>query len=85
MTKEEDPNFSPEVISSFTVCYVASTTRNRRNFRKRHNHLRSYRSRYLLETGSQPQSKNTPEEWLGEMMCHVISHEIGWTSPQNED
>ena len=45
-----------------------------------HNHLRSYRNRYLLETGAanpKARSLNTPEEEIGEMMRRVISHEIG--------
>ena len=94
-SKEEDPDFSPEDIRYSTVRYVASTTRNatgpsvsdprtgeilESDIIWYHNHLRSYRNRYLLETGaSNPKARtlNTPEEEIGEMMRRVISHEIG--------
>ena len=94
-TKEEDPNFSPEDIRYSTVRYVATTTRNatgpsvsdprsgeiiESDIIWYHNHLRSYRNRYLLETGaanSKARSLDTPEEEIGEMMRRVISHEIG--------
>ncbi len=45
-----------------------------------HNHLRSYRNRFLIETGAaNPKARtlNTPEKEIGEMMRRVISHEIG--------
>ena len=45
-----------------------------------HNHLRSYRNRYLLETGAaNPKARtlDTPEKEIGEMMRRVISHEVG--------
>jgi hypothetical protein len=45
-----------------------------------HNHLRSYRNRYLLETGAaNPKARtlDTPEQEIGEMMRRVISHEVG--------
>ena len=94
-TKEEDPNFSPEDVRYSTVRYVASTTRNatgpsvsdprtgeilESDIIWYHNHLRSYRNRYLLETGAanpKARSLNTPEEEIGEMMRRVISHEVG--------
>ena len=94
-TKEEDPNFSPEDIRYSTVRYVASTTRNamgpsvsdprtgeiiESDIVWYHNHLRSYRNRYLLETGAANPSARTlftPEEEIGEMMRQVIAHEIG--------
>ena len=94
-TKEEDPNFSPEDIRYSTVRYVATTTRNatgpsvsdprsgeiiESDIIWYHNHLRSYRNRYLLETGAanpKARSLDTPEEEIGEMMRRVISHEIG--------
>ena len=94
-SKEEDPNFSPEDVRYSTVRYVASTTRNatgpsvsdprtgeilESDIIWYHNHLRSYRNRYLLETGAanpKARSLNTPEEEIGEMMRRVISHEIG--------
>jgi len=94
-TEKEDPNFSPEDVRFSTVRYVASTTRNavgpsvsdprtgeiiESDIIWYHNHLRSYRNRYLLETGAanpKARSLDTPEEEIGEMMRRVISHEIG--------
>lgn len=94
-SKEEDPDFSPEDSRYSTVRYVASTTRNatgpsvsdprtgeiiESDIIWYHNHLRSYRNRYLLETGAaNPRARTlaTPEEDIGEMMRRVISHEIG--------
>src|SRR6056300_255472 len=94
-TKEEDPDFSPEDIRYSTVRYVASETRNATGpsvFDPRtgeilesdiiwyHNHLRSYRNRYLLETGAaNPSARtlDTPAVEIGEMMRMVISHEVG--------
>ena len=94
-SKEEDPDFSPEDIRYSTVRYVASTTRNamgpsvsdprtgeiiESDIVWYHNHLRSYRNRYLLETGAANTSARTlftPEEEIGEMMRQVIAHEIG--------
>lgn len=94
-SKEEDPDFSPEDVRYSTVRYVASTTRNavgpsvsdprtgeilESDIIWYHNHLRSYRNRYLLETGAanpKARSLETPEEEIGEMMRRVISHEIG--------
>jgi hypothetical protein len=94
-TKEEDPEFSPEDIRYSTIRYVASTTRNavgpsvsdprsgeiiESDIIWYHNHLRSYRNRYLLETGAaNPSARtlDTPEEEIGEMMRMVIAHEVG--------
>ncbi len=94
-TKEEDPEFSPEDVRYSVVRYVASTTRNATGPSVKdprtgeiiesdviwyHNHLRSYRNRYLLETGAaneKARSLNTPEEEIGEMMRRVIAHEVG--------
>jgi hypothetical protein len=94
-TAEEDPDFSPEDVRFSTVRYVASTTRNavgpsvsdprtgeiiESDIIWYHNHLRSYRNRYLLETGAaNPKARtlDTPEEEIGEMMRRVISHEVG--------
>ena len=94
-TKEEDPEFSMEDIRYSSIRYVASTTRNatgpsvsdprtgeiiESDIIWYHNHLRSYRNRYLLETGAaNPSARtlDTPEEEIGEMMRMVISHEIG--------
>ncbi len=92
---EADPDFSPEDARYSVVRYVASTTRNaigpsvsdprtgeilESDIIWFHNHLRSYRNRYLLETGAaNPKARtlNTPEEEIGEMMRMVIAHEIG--------
>ncbi len=94
-TPEEDPEFSPEDARYSVVRYVASTTRNamgpsvadprtgeilESDIIWYHNHLRSYRNRYLLETGAanpKARSLNTPEEEIGEMMRRVIAHEVG--------
>ena len=96
-TKAEDPEFSPEDIRYSVVRYVASTTRNatgpsvsdprsgeiiESDIIWYHNHLRSYRNRYLLETGAaNPSARtlNTPEQDIGEMMKMVIAHEVGHT------
>ena len=94
-TKDEDPDFSPEDIRYSVVRYVASETRNaigpsvsdprsgeiiESDIIWYHNHLRSYRNRYLLETGAaNPSARtlDTPEEDIGEMMKMVIAHEVG--------
>ncbi|NGY38284.1 zinc-dependent metalloprotease [Flavobacterium sp. XN-5] len=94
-TKEEDPEFSPEDIRYSVIRYVASTTRNavgpsvsdprtgeiiESDVIWYHNHLRSYRNRYLLETGAaNPSARtlNTSDEEMGEMMRMVIAHEVG--------
>ena len=94
-TKEEDPDFSPEDVRYSVVRYVASETRNatgpsvsdprsgeiiESDIIWYHNHLRSYRNRYLLETGAaNPSARtlDTPAEDIGEMMKMVIAHEIG--------
>ncbi|WP_299116916.1 zinc-dependent metalloprotease [uncultured Winogradskyella sp.] len=96
-TKEEDPDFSPEDIRYSVIRYVASTTRNatgpsvsdprtgeiiESDIIWYHNHLRSYRNRYLLETGAaNPSARtlDTPEPEIGEMMKMVIAHEVGHT------
>ena len=94
-TKEEDPEFSMEDIRYSSIRYVASTTRNamgpsvsdprsgeiiESDIIWYHNHLRSYRNRYLLETGAANPSARTldtkPED-IGEMMRMVIAHEVG--------
>ena len=94
-TKEEDPDFSPEDARYSVIRYVASTTRNavgpsvsdprsgeiiESDIIWYHNHLRSYRNRYLLETGAaNPSARtlNTSDEEIGEMMRFVIAHEVG--------
>ena len=94
-TPEEDPEFSPEDIRYSVVRYVASTTRNavgpsvsdprsgeiiESDIIWYHNHLRSYRNRYLLETGAaNPSARtlDTPDEEIGDMMRMVIAHEVG--------
>lgn len=92
---EEDPEFSPEDIRYSVVRYVASTTRNavgpsvsdprtgeiiESDIIWYHNHLRSYRNRYMLETGAANPLARTLEpsdEEIGEMMRMVIAHEVG--------
>jgi hypothetical protein len=94
-TKQEDPDFSPEDIRYSVIRYVASTTRNavgpsvsdprtgeiiESDVIWYHNHLRSYRNRYLLETGAaNPKARTlqTSDEEMGEMMRMVIAHEVG--------
>lgn len=94
-TFAEDPDFSPEDIRYSVVRYVASTTRNavgpsvsdprtgeiiESDIIWYHNHLRSYRNRYMLETGAANPSAHTLEtsdEEIGEMMRMVIAHEVG--------
>ena len=94
-TEEEDPEFSMEDVRYSSIRYVASTTRNatgpsvsdprtgeiiESDIIWYHNHLRSYRNRYLLETGAaNPSARtlDTPDEEIGEMMRMVISHEVG--------
>ncbi len=94
-TKEEDPDWSPEDTRYSTVRYVASTTRNalgpsvtdprsgeiiESDIIWYHNHIRSYRNRYLLETAAAnplARTLNTPEKEIGDMMRRVISHEVG--------
>ena len=92
---DQDPDFSPEDVRYSTIRYVASTTRNamgpsvsdprtgeilESDVIWYHNHLRSYRNRYLIETGAankNARTLNTPEEDIGEMMRMVIAHEVG--------
>ena len=94
-TPEEDPEFSPEDVRYSVVRYVASETRNamgpsvidprtgeiiESDIVWYHNHLRSYRNRYMIEAGAQlPSARtlNTPEAEIGEMMRMVIAHEVG--------
>jgi hypothetical protein len=91
----EDPDFNPEDVRYSVIRYVASTTRNamgpsvsdprsgeiiESDIIWYHNHLRSYRNRYLLETGAaNPNARtlDTPLNDLGEMMLEVITHEVG--------
>jgi len=91
----EDPEFSPEDVRYSVVRYVASTTRNavgpsvsdprsgeiiESDIIWYHNHLRSYRNRYLLETAAANPSARTlktSEEEIGDMMRMVIAHEVG--------
>ena len=94
-SKEEDPDWSPEDARYSTVRYIASMTRNavgpstadprtgeiiESDIVWFHNHLRSYRNWYMIQTGAaNPKARtlNTPEEEIGEMMRAVIAHEIG--------
>ena len=91
----DDPDWSPEDARFSVVRYVASETRNavgpsvsdprsgeiiESDIIWYHNHLRSYRNRYLLETGAaNPSARtlDTPDEEIGEMMRMVIAHEVG--------
>ena len=92
---EENEDFSLEDIRYSIIHYVASTTRNARGLSIvdprsgeiiqsdviwYHNHLKSYRNRYLLETGaSNPKARtlDTDEKDIGLMIRRVISHEVG--------
>lgn len=94
-TEEENPDFNAEDARYSVVRYVASTTRNamgpsvidprtgeilESDIIWYHNHLRSYRNRYMIEAGAQRPSARTletPEEEIGEMMRMVIAHEVG--------
>ncbi len=94
-TIAEDPEFSMEDVRYSSIRYVASTTRNavgpsvsdprsgeilESDIIWYHNHLRSYRNRYLIETGAaNPSARtlNTSDEEIGEMMRMVIAHEVG--------
>lgn len=94
-TEEENPEFSAEDARYSVVRYVASTTRNamgpsvvdprtgeilESDITWYHNHLRSYRNRYMIEAGAQRSSARTletPEKEIGEMMRMVIAHEVG--------
>ena len=94
-TEEEDPEFSPEDVRYSVIRYVASTTRNAvgpsvadprtgeiisSDVIWYHNHLRSYRNRFMIEAGAQnPDARtlDTPEKEIGEMMRMVIAHEVG--------
>lgn len=94
-TPQEDPDFNPEDVRYSVIRYVASTTRNavgpsvsdprsgeiiESDIIWYHNHLRSYRNRYMLETGAANplgRTLNTSMDALGEMMKYVITHEIG--------
>mgnify|MGYP000727991618 CR=1 FL=1 len=94
-TVEEDPDFSTEDVRYSIIKYIASTTRNAKGPRVYdprtgqiiesdvfwyHNHLRSYRNRYLLETAAaNPSARtlDTPMEDIGEMLRQVIAHEVG--------
>jgi Zn-dependent peptidase ImmA (M78 family) len=50
-----------------------------------HNHLRSYRNRYLLKQLNPPRTLNTSDEEMGEMMRFVIAHEVGHGFPHNKE
>ncbi len=94
-SKEEDPEWSPEDARYSTIRYVATTTRNamgpsvidprsgeiiESDIVWYHNHLRSYRNRYLLETGAAnplARTLDTPAAEIGEMIRMVIAHEVG--------
>ncbi|MEO1417102.1 MAG: zinc-dependent metalloprotease [Bacteroidota bacterium] len=96
-TPEEDPEFSPEDARYSTIRYIANMTRNAMGPSVKdprsgeiiesdilwfHNHLRSYRNRYLIETAAaNPRARtlDLPEEDIGEMIRAVIAHEVGHT------
>ncbi|MEL6133497.1 MAG: zinc-dependent metalloprotease, partial [Bacteroidota bacterium] len=96
-TAEEDPEFSPEDARYSTIRYVANLTRNATGPSVKdprsgeilesdiiwyHNHLRSYRNRYLIETAAANPKARTldlPDEEIGEMIRAVIAHEVGHT------
>ena len=94
-TPEEDPDFSPEDARYSTVRWIAKTTRNAMgpstvdprsgeiiasDVLFYHNHMKSYRNLYIIETGafnSDARSLKIPDEALGEMLRAVIAHEVG--------
>ena len=96
-SKEEDPDWSPEDARYSTIRYIASTTRNatgpsvtdprsgeiiESDIMWYHNHFKSYRNRYLLETGAAnplARTLNTPMSEIAEMIRMVIAHEVGHT------
>ena len=62
-----DPR-SSEILESYIIWY--------------HNHFRSYRNRYLIETGATNPSARTlktSDGEIGDMMRMVIAHEVGYT------
>ena len=92
---EEDPEFSPEDARYSMVRWVAKTTRNATgpstvdprsgeiigsDVLFYHNHMKSYRNLYIIETGAfnpSARSLKIPDEALGEMLRAVIAHEVG--------
>jgi len=94
-TPEEDPEFDPDDIRYSVIRYIAGTTRNAMgpsvvdprsgeiigsDVIWYHNHMRSYRNRYMIETGAANARARTlmlSEEDMGEMMEGVITHEVG--------
>lgn len=92
---EEDPEFSPEDARYSVVRWIAKTTRNamgpsvvdprtgeiiESDVLFYHNHLKSYRNLYVIETGAfnpAARSLKIPQEELGEMLRAVIAHEVG--------
>lgn len=92
---EEDPEFSPEDARYSVVRWIAKTTRNavgpsvvdprtgeiiESDVLFYHNHLKSYRNIYMIETGAynpKARSLKIPDEELGEMLRAVIAHEVG--------
>jgi hypothetical protein len=94
-TKAQDPDWDPDDARVSMVRWAASTVRNavgphtadprtgeiiNSEITWYHNHMRSYRNRLLLETGSanpSARSLQIPEELMGETMRQVITHEIG--------
>jgi hypothetical protein len=94
-SRQEDPEFSPEDVRYSVIRYVAATTQNamgpsvvdprsgeiiESDIMWYHNHFRSYRNRYMIETGAanpEARSLRTSENDMGEMIKMVIAHEVG--------
>lgn len=91
----EDPEWDPEDIRYSVIRWAASTIRNavgpstsdprtgeiiESDITWYHNHMRSYRNRLMIETGSAnpaARSLTIPDELMGETMRKVITHEVG--------
>lgn len=94
-TAEEDPEFSPEDARYSMIRWIAKTTRNAMgpstvdprsgeiigsDVLFYHNHMKSYRNLYIIETGAfnpKARSLKIPDEELGEMLRAVVAHEVG--------
>ena len=94
-SEEEDPDFSLEDARYSSVRWIANTTRNavgpsvadprtgeiiESDVLFFHNHLKSYRNLYIIETGAvdpRARSLQIPDSILGEMLRAVIAHEVG--------
>ncbi len=94
-TAEEDPDFHVEDARYSVIRYVASMVRNamgpsvvdprsgeiiQSDVIFYHNHLRSYRNRYVIETAGSNSTidrLDVPDEQMGQMLRAVIAHEVG--------